>query len=229
MSRIPAIALLGLALCAACGDDVQSSDGGVDAAPCATARSERYLPLEVGATWTYRVTPTSGIPENKDNTVEALEDVGGQKAGVTAFRVRTEKIDGRTVSWQEDRCTSITRHREQSLDLAGTLITDQFSVPDKLRVDESPARLTLGAVYTSSYTEIEIDATGAMTTRAKDESWTVQALDESVTVPAGTFTALKLRKTTSGAADKTFWFAKGVGKVKEQGDQLEELLSYTLP
>jgi hypothetical protein len=224
----PACAGIVLSLLA-CGDDVAATDGGIDAAPCTTARAERYLPLEVGATWNFRITPTAGPAETKANTVIALEDVGDRKAGTTAFRVRTEKLDGATVSWQEDRCTSITRHREQSLDLQGNLLTDQFYLPDKIRIDEAPARLTMGATWTVAYTEVEVDTTGAMTTRAKDETWSVQAIAESVTVPAGTFTALKLNKTTSGSADKTYWFVKGVGKVKETGDQTEELVSFTLP
>ena len=213
---------------AACGDDAMP-DGGVDAAPCTVGKADRYLPFTIGATWSYTVTPMVGTPENKSSTVESLEDVGDRKAGITAFRVRTGKLDGFTVSWQEDRCTSITRHREQSLSLSNTLITDQFYTPDKIRIDETPAHLVLNASWTVAYTEVEVDATGASTTRAKDETWTVLATDESVTVPAGTFTALKLRKMTSGAADKTYWFVKGVGKVKETGDQTEELTSYSIP
>jgi len=225
-----ALACAALSGLAACGDDAQMAiDGGLDAGPCTTPRAERYLPLAVGATWAFRVTPSSGIPEDKNSTVEAYEDVGDRKTGILAFRVRTGKLDGNTVSWQEDTCTSITRHREKSLDLADVVDTDQFYVPDKLRIDETPAHTTLGASWTVSYTEVEVDSTGATTTRSKDETWTVQATDESVTVPAGTFTALKLNKTTSGAADKTFWFVKGVGKVREQGDQVEELESYSLP
>ena len=198
-------------------------------APCTVAKAVRYLPLAVGATWTFRVTPAIGPVETKSSTVEALEDVGDRKAGITAFRVRTGKIDGNTVSWQEDRCTSITRHREQSLSLSDTLITDQFYTPDTIRVDETAAHVAMGATWMVRYDEVEVDSTGAMTTRAKDETWSVLATAESVTVPAGTFTALKLNKTTSGAADKTYWFVKGVGKVKETGDQTEELMSYQLP
>ena len=71
---------------------------------------------------------------------------------------------------------------------------------------------------------MEVDkVTGQTATKSKDETWKVEAVDESVTVPAGTFSALRVRKTTSGAADKTFWFAKGVGKLKETGEQTEEL------
>jgi DNA polymerase I-like protein with 3'-5' exonuclease and polymerase domains len=161
--------------------------------------------------------------------VEAKEDVGGAKAGITAYRVRTAKLDGATVSWQEDRCTSITRHREQTFDLNNIRNVDTIYTPDKIRIDETPAHTAMGASWQVSFTEVTTDAANMTTTVAKTETWTVEAVAESVTVPAGTFTALRLRKTTSGAADKMYWFVQGVGKVKETGDQTEELVSYTLP
>ena len=102
--------------------------------------------------------------------------------------------------------------------------------PSKLRVDETPARLTAGAAWTSSYTEVEVDPnTGMAITISKDENWSVVSASESVTVPAGTFTALHLHKLTSGAAEKDYWFVAGVGKVKETGEQTEELTAYTIP
>lgn len=53
--------------------------------------------------------------------------------------------------------------------------------------------------------------------------------DHSVRAQLPAFTALKVRKTTSGDADKVYWFVKGVGKVKEEGEQVENLTAYTLP
>jgi hypothetical protein len=231
--------LLAGALGACGGGDDNATD--IDAGPdidgggtgCDTPLSERLLPLVVGASWTFAVTPTGGgAAESKTSTVEALEDVGDLKAGVTAFRVRTEKLDGSTVSWQEDQCDGVVRHREQSFDLGDVLLSDQIYQPSKLRVDETAAHMTMGATWVDTYTEIEEDpVTGDVVTTEKSESWTVEAASESVTVPAGTFTAIKLRRTSDvvGGADKTYWFAPGVGKVKEVGDQTEELTEYTIP
>jgi hypothetical protein len=222
---------LALLLAAGCGDDAPSApDAGV--VVCDTPASDRLLPLAIGATWSYRVTDLVNVgtpPETKDSTVEALEDVGDRKAGVTAYRIRTAKLDGSTVSWQQDLCTSIVRHREQSFDLADVLQSDQFYAPSKLRVDETPAHLAMGASWTVSYTETEVDPVNGTQTVSKDETWTVQAVDEPVTVPAGTFASVRLQKVTSGAATKTFWFSPGVGKIKEEGEQLEELTAYTQP
>jgi hypothetical protein len=54
---------------------------------------------------------------------------------------------------------------------------------------------------------------------------------ESVTVPAGTFEALVLRKVSGasdGANEKHYWYVPGVGKVKETGSQTEELTEFHL-
>jgi hypothetical protein len=198
-------------------------------ADCPAPLAERYLPMIVGASWTYDTSDQGGPVVRKATTIQALEDVGDRKKGTLAFRIRTEKVNGYVVSWQEDRCTEITRHREQSFDAAGALQSDQFYVPGKLRIDEVAAHVALGARWTTEYTEVEVSPSTGTTTVSKQETWLVDATAETVTVPAGTFTALKLRKMTSGQADKRYWFAPGVGKVKEEGEQVELLTAYTIP
>ncbi len=226
--------ILSAAALAACGDDAPAhgGDGGME--ECLAPAADRYLPLVIGASWTYDTLDSSmmnPVTVVKTSTVEALEDVGDRKAGVTAYRVRTGKSGGvgDVVSWQEDQCTGIVRHREQQFDPNDTLLTDQFYVPGKLRVDETAEHLTLGATWTTAYTEVEVDPILGTHTVSKDETWTVQAVDEMVTTPAGTFSCLKVGKATSGAAAKTYWFAKGVGKVQETGEQTETLTAFTVP
>jgi hypothetical protein len=233
-----ALAALLCASLAGCGDEIAPATpdaapvATLDAGACATPARLRLLPLAVGSTWSYQVTAGAGAaPVLKQNPVEAYEDVGGRKAGTQAFRIRTEKTDGATVSWQEDRCDGVERHREQAFSLASALTDEQFYQPSKPRVDETAEHTTLGASWTSAYTEVTVDpATGAETTKTKVETWTVEAVDEPVTVPAGTFRCVRLHKVgaDAGQADKRFWFAPGVGKIKEEGDQLEELASYAL-
>jgi len=163
-------ALLGLV--AGCGDDAAVEDD-PDVAPCTAPRATRLLPLAVGATWTYDVTDLTepGAPTvAKTTTVLALEDTGDRKQGTQAFRMRTEKVRGTTVSWQEDRCTAVVRHREQSFDAAGVLESDQFYTPSKLRVDETPPHLVLGASWTVAYQETEVDPVLGGTTGSKGEN-----------------------------------------------------------
>lgn len=199
-----------------------------DAGPCPT--EGRYFPLAQGATWTYEVRDPS--VETKTTTVGPLEDVGGSKAGTMAFRVTTTKTGGSTVSWQQDTGSAILRHREQ--DLSGVTHTEEWFDPYKLRIDEAPAHITPSASWAESYIETATEiGTGNTTTTSKTEEWTVVAVDEVVAVPAGTFCALRLRRLSAssgaGASDKTFWFARGVGKIKETGSQTEQLTSYSLP
>jgi hypothetical protein len=221
-------ATLFAALCltlAACGDETGNATdaGAADAIPAA----QRYLPLATGATWTWHVVHDDGDPPpyDKVSTVEAFEKVGD----IMAYRVRTDGNDGDTVSWQEDTGSAIRRVREQSFDPTGTLLSDQSYTPYKLRLDEQNDHLVVGATYTESYTEIETDAQGGTTSVAKTEVWTVEAIDESVTVPAGTFACLRVHRigTDPGEADKVYWFARGIGKIKESGKQTEELTSYS--
>ena len=68
-------------------------------------------------------------------------------------------------------------------------------------------------------------------TTSKHDTWVVEATDAQITVPAGTFTCLQLRNlNTVTGSDNRYWFAQGVGKIREEGaTQVEELTSYSLP
>jgi hypothetical protein len=159
--------------------------------------------------------------------------VGGAKAGILAYRQRTQKGSGRTtVSWHEDAGSAIRRHRELVYDASSTLETEEYYNPYKLRVDGTAAHTVAGATWIEAYAEHTTDFLlgGAMTTTAKSDRWTIEAVDVTVTVPAGTFSCIRIRHVgLSTMSDKTYWFARGVGKVKEVGGMVEELTSYSIP
>ena len=218
---------LSLALClVACGSEdppgAPDASGATDGAP----PEQRWLPLATGNRWTYLVTPLGLPPEQKSQTIMQVEEVP-EKSGQRAFFVVTEKVDGMTHSWQEDRGNMIVRHREVSFDSPGAMNGLELYDPFKLRVDETDEHTTMGVDWVNTYTE-SINGGAPF---ARSEHWYVEAIAEDVTVPAGTFPCLRVRRmgTEFGQADKTFWFARGVGKVKEAGDQTEELMSYSLP
>jgi hypothetical protein len=215
------LALLAFTTLLGCGGDEPPQNP--DANP-----ADGFLPLVTGATWTFRITdPSTGATEDKVNTVGPLEDVGGLKAGTMAFKITTEKLDGSTVSWQAIVGDTVVRHKEQTFDLAGAMTREEWYDPYKLRIDGSAEHTVQGATYVQSYNEL---VTGVAMPVAKSETWEVIGVDQPVTVPAGTFNALVVRRTAgAGQADKTYWFVRGVGKVKEDGGQLEELVSYTIP
>ncbi len=218
--------VLGLMAVAACGSSPGGGGGGG-----ADGGTLDFFPLAVGNTWTYRVTDlATSATKSKSSTVEDFEIVGGGKS-VMAYRIRTDKMTGETVSWQRVNGEVLERHREQSFD-AGAMSTDELYEPYKLRLDETAARTALNASWQNTYTEEITDYTagGLQSTNSKTDTWTVVATDASVTVPAGTFTCLELRKVTAGSGvTKTYWFADGVGKVKEEGGgSREELDSFEL-
>lgn len=209
-----------------CGGD---DGGGVDAAgTCAT--SGRYLELTAGRSWTYKVTDTTAHTVSmKTQTVGAKEAVPAHPQ-VMAWKLTTVKPGGSTTSWQEDTGTEIRRHAEN--DNAGATTTAEHYDPFRIRVDETPAHITAGAAWVSNYAEFVSTNGGAETMTAKVENWSIVAVDEKVDVPAGSFCALHVHRTSTAGgtvgSTKDYWFARNVGKVKEVGDgQTEELSAYT--
>jgi hypothetical protein len=157
--------------------------------------------------------------------VEAVETLTGAKAGISAFRVRSKTLTGSTVNWQQDTGTAVVRHREQFLDATGAITSDHVFMPTKLRLDESPAHTALNASWTETYTDMAMFATPITVT------WKVEAVNEMVTVPAGTFSCLRVHSVQTGGAayDSTFWFARNIGKVKESGTEERQLTRYNIP
>jgi hypothetical protein len=231
-----------LAVCAAlaaCGggagtsdDDATTPDAGDDTA-CAAADapdlSARYYPWKVGTVWTNLLTnPLTGDTEVNDTTVDAYEAIGHGHPGQCGFRVSGEKLFGNTISWNGYEGDIGVRYAQEDFDISGAQTSEQDNAPYRLKMDETPAHMTAYATYTESFDETTIDASGTVT-RAKSENWTVISTSESVTVPAGTYDALHLRRVNpDGNKTKDFWFVAGVGKVKEVGgEQNQELMSYT--
>jgi hypothetical protein len=80
--------------------------------------------------------------------------------------------------------------------------------------------------------DAHLSASKPASTKTITENWTTDAANEVVTVPAGTFSALKITRTdTANGSSKSQWFVPGVGKIRESNTtgHLEELTSYTIP
>lgn len=190
------------------------------------------LPLATGNRWTYTVTDGTDV-ETKSQVVGEFEPVGGSgpHADVLAYRVTTTRgANGtnETVSYQGTVGSRAVRYREQAYNAtSGDLDIEEHWDPYKLRVDQAEEFLVDGASFLESYDETKLVPGEQPTTATRSDRWTVLAANEMVTVPAGTFEAFKIsRVSSSQGATKTYWFAEGVGKVKEEGGQLEELESY---
>jgi hypothetical protein len=203
--------------------------GGTDAVP--TTTTGPYQPLVMNATWVYRVNDM-GVVYEKTNVVEAREDLGGSKAGTMAYRVREMLPTEIQLTWYQATDTLVMRHHEQALDAGGVLKSESWFTPYRLRVDETTEHCTDGATWTATFTENHSSRSKPAKQTTKTEAWQVMAAEEPVTVPAGTFKALRVSRTDqSDGSVKTFWFVRGVGKIKETNvtGHIEELSRYTIP
>jgi hypothetical protein len=236
-TTVPLAAAAALALVGCGGSSSgQSGSGGTTgnlaadgAVPMMT--SGPYQPLVVGATWSYNVTD-SGSTYPKSSQVMSFEDIGGVAAGTMGYKV-SEMMQGKTqLTWYESTATDVRRHHDQQLNTSGMMTSEDWYTPYDLRVDEAPDHLMAGAAWTMSYTDAHTSDKKAPSMTTINENWTTDAVNEVVTEPAGTFSALKISRTnTADGTTKSQWFVQGVGKIREQNStgHLEELTSYNIP
>jgi hypothetical protein len=187
------------------------------------------LPWSTGNTWTYRTT-LDGVASTKVTTVGDMEPVGGSgpNQDVMALKVVTSKADGTdtTESWQADVGDKVVRYRERAYHANSTdLELEEHWDPYKLHVDGSPEHLVAAASWLETYEETKLPVGGSPVTATARDRWFVDVESEEVTVPAGTFDAVVLRKV--GGSEKRYWYVRGIGKVKETGGQVEELVSWS--
>lgn len=205
-----------------CGTEDPGADGG-------GAKAGPLLPWAEGNTWTYDVTDADNVKTTKVTTIHAEETIGGTgpNSAATAFRVVTTKgLNGvdETISWQGVLGDAVVRYREQAFGATtDALSLEEHWSPHKLHIDGSAERTATGVTWLESYDETKLEGGTSLTREARDR-WTVIAAREVVEVPAGSFEAVVLQKV--GGTTKTYWYAWGVGKVKETGGQTEELTSY---
>jgi hypothetical protein len=223
LAALAALAALALATTACEGVPPEPSpDAG-------TPLANSWLPLRVGNSWTYR-TVSNGSLSNKTSSVEAEEPVGGDGPDATtvAFRMRTQKVDDFTLSWQGKVGDRIVRYREEAYK-KGTAVLSQDDIWTPARLVVDGGRLTVGASYEDRYLERAKDVdTGLVVTSTVVDVWTVESVDAPIDVPGrGPLPSLLLRKQRPATGlDKRFWFVKGVGKVREEGGQLEQLTGF---
>lgn len=202
-----------LALVVACG--TESGDAG----------PRPLVPLAQGNRWVYAVSdPTTG-ESKKVQQVTGCQALAGAKAGVRAWSVETQQGGERTVSYDDEGPEGVRRHVQEQYQ-SGALTERVTCSPWALRAPPPDARP--GDLAVRSYTEDVRDPTGApkKTTRYAI-TWVIEA-EEMITVPTGTFKALRVRKSRDDAGAKVYWYAPGVGKVKEIGQRTELLESYTV-
>lgn len=182
-------------------------------------------PLAAGTRWTYTVTdPLRGTFE-KDVQVIGSEQVPDSTA--RAMRVRDLEPSQEETSWLEVRGGYLLRHREEDRK-AGALVraTTWSPAAPKALAASAPAGFSADV----SVRESEwLATTGATAEKVQIYRFTVVAVGVQVTVPAGTFTCLQVDRLRVDKLEpkRTYWLAPGVGKVREEGERVEQLTAFT--
>jgi len=215
-----------------CGSGMTTSSMGA-ATTDAAAAAGNYLPLAVGMSWTYNITSAAGTTGQGTTSVEANDMA--PLAGQSAMRVRSVLLDGSTLSWEQASGSSVLRVEEQQVDQSGAVVVDKQYMPAILVLDESPAHLAAGATWTEDYKELKTPSSKGKATK-EEAQWTVESIDDTVTVPAGTYSCIRVRRihsTSKTPSNTVSWYAAGVGRVRETGagqnnDQTLELASTSM-
>jgi hypothetical protein len=222
-------------------------DGGGDVA----GGSGDFLPLQIGNAWTYLVTDVDGTVSSEVVSVVAEEPVGGDgpNSGANAFRVVTgNKINDPNgdLDWETLLDSRVVRYRSMAINgMTGNKKNEQSWDPPRLVVDETDEHTAASASWREpAYTEYATDwdtdpdgganfiPDGGMTVTANIEDlWVVVSPSQSVTVPAGTFQALTLRRVGNGGSSiKNYWYVRGLGMVRqsEDGKPTHELSTFRI-
>lgn len=203
-----------VALAGACGNEPPSPtpDGGVS----------ELMPLRVGNRWEYRVTSSGGTVSQKIQSVTGTVAIGD----VAAFRLLTERAGERETESVQGVVGGVLVRFSETGYRAGTTIERLRYEPPAVRIDSNHVRA--GEQYQTQHKKITLDAGGNVLSSVDVfHTFTVEADAETVDVPAGRFTAVRVRRESSDSSVKTYWYAPGLGKVKETGGQTEELSKMT--
>lgn len=194
------------------------------------ATTDSYLPFAAGNTWRYLVDEFDGNPPAVKSQTYTEMITPDEETGPVIVQV-TSTNGGSTESWFQQQGTKIVRLRQRDFDLAGNLERTTYYRPSRLRLDESPERLQTGATWTENYVREVRDPLDRITnSETTSEEWAVISGDTACPAPWDELRCIQVerRTITGGVSLKNYWFARGYGKVREEGGVLEELVGCTL-
>ncbi|NBD10595.1 hypothetical protein [Corallococcus silvisoli] len=206
--------------------------------PDQQAESTSLWPLTTGSTWTYRITdPANGV-FNKVVTVRGPETV--PDTSMTAVKVHSKQDRTATTgtvyeenSWQLELTNGlVVRLREEDVTDGLPTKTTTWSPAMMKSLSATPASVPWE--HQDKVRELITYSAGGTEGKEPVYVWKVLEKDVTVTTPAGTFTnAIKVQRdklNKSGEVkeekQRLYWLVPGVGKVREEGERTEELVSY---
>lgn len=185
--------------------------------------AEQLLPYEVGHSWSYRVTDlSSGERALKQQWLDRIES--HPTYGEVIVQI-TEKPTGRTESLLRREGERVLRFEQRDYDQLDVLERTTLYQPYRLRVDES---LAPGDRLVEQLTRVVSEPGQPDEVTEVTDEWEVLGDDEACEAPLGVFRCARMQRirTAGGFAAKEFFFARGLGKVIENGTkQLEEVQS----
>ena len=215
MRRIVILSGLALTLAAvgSCGvgGDSNTPDSGV---------VDRY-PIAVGSWWEYY--EQSGEKSRYDIIgTETVEFDHGIGARTVFLRERKSSNDllSRIVEYIEDDGDRVVRYRQLIYDDFG-ILTDQYDEdPGFLKFDRTQASVGDEWECSSTRYSVPLDGSPSYVLDEWKYIYEVISFDELVTVPAGIFPCIGIQRVTamgdgSDQPPRNYYFADGVGKVKE--------------
>jgi hypothetical protein len=225
----------------ASGGPVANGTGGAGsptAAAFPAGAKTSHFPLIDGASWTYHHTSAAKTaPWDETDTVKATTYMGKP---AFIFEDQEDAMGVQTHSTLVVNGTGVYRAYKENTIKGMTVLTVTYN-PAFLRFDEAWTQMGQMVTLTDNWTQncvvgntvVSKCVTGTMTPGMTTHEFTVLNASVKITVPAGTFDTIEIQRVDPMAkVTKLFWFAAGVGKVREEVPAMmavEELTSYKIP
>lgn len=212
-----------------------SGKGGTTAMASAGAK-DSHFPLVDGATWTYHHTNPNKPPWDEIVTIKTATYMG-KPAFIYSDQEDAQGLQTHTTLVVNG--TGVYRAYKEVAASSQTALTVSYD-PAFLRYDEAWNMDGQTMTLTDNWIQqcIQMSAAskcapGATTPGMTTHTYTVLKASIQVTSPAGTFDAVEIQRVDPATKEtKLYWFARGVGKVREETpavQAVEELVSYQIP
>jgi len=216
--------------------DGSGGDGSLDGPVPDAGSRDSHFPLIDGTHWTYHHTTPVDAPWDETDTVTL-----GEYQGAPAFVLEDEE-DAQGEQTHSTHVIDGTRvyRAYKEVTVGDEVVVTTTYDPAFLRYDEAWTKSGTSVTLDDDWTQKCIAASaasncapGAIKPGTTTHKYTVLDVAAHVSVPAGDFTAVKIqRDNVSSPETKLFWFAAGVGKVREESPAsgaVTELSSYEIP